>query len=63
MRKHTKIINYVDGYEVTNIDLVPREFMRPSVSRILETIRERGFEANIPGVKAIMRRVMSVRGS
>lgn len=54
MRKHTRIIDYLGGYEITDMALVPREFMRPNTLKILAVVQEMRGATSIPGIEAVL---------
>jgi hypothetical protein len=63
MRKHAKIIDYLGGYEITDLGVLPREFFRPNVLKIAATVKALGGATAIPGIRVYSRRVSSVRSA
>jgi hypothetical protein len=61
MRKHARAINYTEGYEITDLAALPREFLRVSDLKIMAVVRAMGASCRIPGIRTFTRTITSAR--
>lgn len=58
MEKHAKIIDFADGFEITDVAIVPAQFMKPSMAKIQTEVERMGDATSIPGVRIYEEKVM-----